>query len=84
MRAAVAGLPPIFRGLALPQGGEALGDLAGGQAFDVGGDGLLVSVGVCDAGEAVVVEPVGGFGDGRFNRCVNPAALDSVVWAGLR
>ena len=53
-----------FGGLALPQGGEAVGDLVGGKVFDVGGDGPLVSVGVCDAGEAVAVELVGGLGDG--------------------
>ncbi len=48
----------------LAQDGEAVGDLVGGQVFDVGGDGPLVSVGVCNSGEAVAVELVGGFGDG--------------------
>ena len=43
---------------------NALRDLVGGQVFDVGGDGPLVVVGVGDAGEAVVVELVGGLGDG--------------------
>ena len=52
------------RGLALAQGLEALGDLVGGQVFDVGGDGPLVVVGVGDAGEAGAVELVGGLGGG--------------------
>ena len=51
-------------GLALAHGRDALGDLVGGEVFDVGGDGPLVAVGVGDAGQAVAVELVGGLGDG--------------------
>ena len=50
--------------LAFPHRRDALGDLVGGQVFDVGGDGPLVVVGVGDSGEAVAVELVGGLGDG--------------------
>ena len=54
----------FFGGQALPQGGAAVGDLVGGQVFDLSGYGPLVAVGICDAGEAVALDLVGGLGGG--------------------
>ena len=48
------------------------------------GDGPLVVVGVGDAGEAVAVNWSAGSATWVFNIGVNPAALDSATWAGLR
>ena len=62
----------IFLLIFLAEDREAQGDLVEGQVFDVGGDGPVVAEG--SAGSATAV----------FNRGVNPAALDSVVWVGLR
>lgn len=56
----------LDRSIAPTQSGHAVGDLVGGQVFDVDGNGPLVAVGVGDAGEVVAVELVGGFSDARL------------------
>ncbi len=38
--------------------------MVGCEDFDVGEDGPLVAVGICDAGEAVALNLVGGLGGG--------------------